>query len=102
MLSFVKTSAGNGEIHYAALDGETDIGECTLRLNGCEIALTYTVKAYENFVLASCVNAASSFGLPVSASYDERLTKYGFTPDGDGMRVRPDKIVFPAECGKTE
>lgn len=99
MLSFVKTAAENGEIRYTALDGETGIGGCVLRLTGREIELSCTADAYEEFVLASAVNAAAAFGLPVRTAPDKRLKKYGFTECDGCMRARPDEIKFPSACG---
>lgn len=99
MLTFVKTGAGDGAIHYTACDGERVVGTCRLTLDGRTVRLAYDIVDCERFVLASCVHAASAFGLRVAADFDERLTMYGFTADGPDMAANPQDIQFPSECG---
>ena len=100
MLTFVKTGAQNGAIEYTAQSDGEQIGTCRLMLDGTSVRLTYTVQAYEPFVLASAVNAAASFGLRVTAAPDERLTAYGFRRTGADMAVEPQDVVFPHDCKK--
>ena len=36
----------------------------------------------------------------VAVAYsDPYYEKLGFVPDGDGLKQKSDKIVFPSECG---
>ena len=99
MLEFIKQSADGGTITYVASDGGNTIGECRLTLEGTDVFMTVSATAYENFVLASSVNAAAAFGLRVTAPCDVRLEKYGFVREGDRMAARPAEIKFPSECG---
>ena len=53
-----------------------------------------------DFMLRSVVFLLSEQFDEVAVAYsDPYYEKLGFVPDGDGLKQKSDKIVFPSECG---